>query len=115
MRQEEIYKSFITEITGSAPSGWESIELSFEYFPWNGSFFEKYQCFSFSRGAKLQFDPSLETFDELIDIHEAMSNEVSEPWTHCQFKIDSAGKYNIEFKYGMPPLTKEMLKNAGEI
>ena len=115
MNQEELYTTFVTEITDSAPSGWDSIELNFEYFRWKGNLFEKYQCFSFSRGNKLQFDPSLEALDELIDIHKAMSNVMPEQWTHCQFIIDSSGKYNFEFKYGMPPLTKEMLKYAGEI
>jgi hypothetical protein len=115
MNQSEGYKSFISELVETAPEGWERILLKFEYYPWKGRNIEKYQCFCFISNLKSQFHPSLEAVDELILIHKLLADANPEPWTHCEFELLSTGAYNFDFKYGMPPLTKIMLKTSDEI
>jgi len=110
-----IQEKVIHELVVNTPNEWERIILNFEYFHWDGDYIEKYQGFAFTPDGKEQIHPSLETFDELILLNKEMAKNNPEPWTHCEIELNSLGKYEYNFKYRMPPFTKQMLENIGEI
>jgi len=110
-----LQENVINELIINTPKEWDRILLNFEYFLWDGDYIEKYQGFAFNSEEKEQIDPTLETFDELIVLNKEMAKLNPEPWTHCEILLNSSGKYEFNYKYGIPPFTKQMLENIGEI
>lgn len=111
----ELHEKFIGELLKCIDDKWEKVELKFEYFPWKGSNFEKYDSRYFHKSLSRQFDPSLEALDVLIEMIQKMSEGGKEKWTWCVFSLDRSGKYDFDFQYGMPPMVEEMLRSASEI
>lgn len=111
----ELQNNSIQELLFDVGEDWEKVSLHYEYFMWKGSQFEKYVAKKFRKdGGYDQFDLGVESLDALMALNKAMIKD-DESWTSCDIAIDSTGKYNFDFGYGMPELVKDMLQNAGEI
>lgn len=111
----ELQTTFVRQVVQDISIQWDEIHIHFEYFRYKGKQFESQISNSYFNGVKSHFVPSLEANDILIDMIDAMSKDGSEKWTWCEFTLNSEGIYNFEYKYGMPPLTEQLLKNSGDL
>ena len=96
-------------------SAWDRLEVHYENIVWKEMLFEKYRSAYFNADRKFDLRLSLDAIDVLADLKRATSSSVQEPWTHLVFKLSSSGKFECDFMYGMPPMTAEELKGAGEL
>lgn len=107
--QESFVKKLVSEVNGA----WESIKADYERFTWKDEPMEVYRVESFVGTSAVRLHPSIEALDLLRNLQIAMKKE--ETWTSCSVSINSSGKYNFDFSYGMPPMIEKTLKLRGEI
>jgi len=111
----KLQEKIISELLYDFNNQWNEITLHFEYFKWKDNYFKKYLSGYKFNNTEGQYTLNIEAIDAIVELNNEMSKNGNEKWTWFEFKLDSTGKYNFDFKYGMPPLTKEMLEGAGEI
>lgn len=51
-----------------------------------------------------------EALDVLEELQKQIPEGQDEPWTWLEFSLESDGKYQFKYRYGMPPLIAEQLK-----
>ena len=115
MELTNLYKNLIDELLHDLKDDWDYVEVNFEYFPWKGDNMEVHKSKFYKNNIKHEFTISLDVNDVFIDINNKMAEDGKERLTSCHFNLDSTGKYDFDFGYGMPPLIENMLRNAGEI
>lgn len=105
---------FARTVASSIKSPWDRLEVHYENILWKEMLFEKYRSAYFASERKFDLPLSLDAIDVLVALKHAVS-DVHEPWTHLVFNLHSSGKFDYDFKYGMPPMTADELKAAGEL
>lgn len=96
-------EKFIMSLLDSVTEPWDKIEVHYENYSWDNQKSEMYVANRFLNGDKFDIDLNFETFEELNNLQQIVPQGQTEPWTWLLFNIDSAGKYNFEYKYGVPP------------
>ncbi|WP_316156846.1 hypothetical protein [Cupriavidus sp. BIC8F] len=94
----------VERIASELPQVWASYKLHYEHSVWQGETFEKYVSVCHAADGKVDYSPSLEVLDLLLELQKAAAGG-GEAWTHLTCEFDRSGKYKFEFLYGMPPLT----------
>ena len=111
----ELQERFIAELLEGIQQDWTEINLTFEYFTWKGNTYKKFLAKGFNGSESFQYHLSLEALDLLVELNKQMSEDGKEAWSWLVFTLNDSGKYDFDFKYGIPPMTEEMLRNAGEM
>ena len=112
MSRIELQEKFIRALLAPVPSDWKSIHVHYEYFILDGMRFEKYVAKANSERGTVEFDPSLDAIDVLIELNAVPPQGQSEKWTWLEFSIDRSGKYKFDYKYGTPPMVAAELSHA---
>ena len=114
MNMFELQEKYIEELLNNIQGGWDRLTVDYERFPWKGEILERYKGQQFNSGEFVkQFSFTLEAIDILIELQETMKKEDS--WTSCSVVVESDGKYDFQFGYGMPPMVEGRLRRTGEI
>jgi hypothetical protein len=53
----------------------------------------------------------VDALDVLLDLQQCNPAGQSERWTWFEFRLDSSGAYEFDYKYGTPPLAAEEMKH----
>lgn len=102
----------VEQIDSELPPAWQSYEIHYEYFVWEGETFEKYISTCHTATGKMDYFPSMEVVDLLLELQNSSDGGGKEKWTHVTCAFDRSGKYQFEFFYGMPPLAAKAIKFA---
>jgi hypothetical protein len=111
MNMLELQEKFIEELLKGVRGAWSRIEIHYEYFEWDGDVFENYISKIYQGQAAEHLSLSVDALDVLLDLQQCKPAGQSEQWTWFEFRLDSSGAYEFDYKYGTPPLAAEEMKH----
>lgn len=103
MNMLELQDKFAYELGSSMEVEWDVVKVHYENMTLDGESHELFVAIYFSKGVREQFDITPEGLDILEMLHRAQPAEQAEKWTWFDFEMNSSGKYNFSYQYGMPP------------
>ncbi|MBW8756987.1 MAG: hypothetical protein JF586_05180 [Burkholderiales bacterium] len=112
MRALELQDQFARTVYLPIREKWDSIDLHYENVVIDGIPYEIFQAVFIVDSVRKDFTPSLDCLDALTELQRNQPEGQEEKWTWLEFRMNSAGQYKFDFKYGIPPLAAEQMKFA---
>ena len=103
MNMFQLQEKFAYELGSTMEVEWDVVKVHYENMTVDGENHQMFVAIYFSRGVREQFDLTLEALDILEQLHNTQPTGQDEKWTWFDFEMNSAGKYDFFYKYGMPP------------
>ena len=103
MNMFQLQEKFAYELGSTMEVDWDAVKVHYENMTVDGENHQMFVAIYFSRGIREQFDLTLEALDILEQLHNTQPTGQDEKWTWFDFEMNSAGKYDFFYKYGMPP------------
>ena len=107
----QLQNSFLIILAHLLKSPWDVVQVHYEnYQVAKNDRWEIFQAAYETSGHRSAMRLPQEALDVLEELQKQIPEDQDEPWTWLEFSLESGGKYQFEYRYGMPPLIAEQLK-----
>jgi len=103
--QSRVAERLLTEL----PRGWSAYKLHYENVTLKGEQLEKYISECQASGEPIDFSPSLDAIDLLVELQDEMAQSSSGRWAAVDCRLSPDGTFSFNFTYGIPPMAAQSL------